>query len=53
MADEKNGPFDKFKAFVSEIFTVTKDDIRKAEDAAKETCEDVLPRPIETPEEED
>jgi hypothetical protein len=52
MTDGDKNPFEKFKEFVSDILTVTKDDIRKAEGVAKEACEDVAPRPTEAPEEE-
>ena len=38
-------PIDKFKAFVTEILTVTKDDIRKAEDTATDLLKPVEPCP--------
>ncbi len=49
MANDK-APLEKFEQFVSEILTVTKDDIRKAEEAAKEIGRDALgPPPSEAP----
>jgi len=35
MTDSDSEPLEKFEQFVSEILTVTKDDIRKLEDEAK------------------
>ena len=43
-------PLQRFEDFVSEILTVTKDDIRKAEEAAKEIGRDALgPPPAKAP----
>ncbi len=47
MIDDNKTPLEKFEAFVSEILTVTKDDIRKAEEAAKELGRDALGPPPE------
>ena len=44
MADDQS-PLEKFESFVSEILTVTKEDIQKAEDAAKEIGRDALGPP--------
>jgi hypothetical protein len=44
MSDDKT-PLERFETFVSEILTVTKDDIRKAEEAAKEIAQDALGPP--------
>ena len=41
-------PLGRFEDFVSEILTVTKDDIRKAEEAAKEIGRDALGPPPAT-----
>jgi hypothetical protein len=46
--DDPQAPLEKFKFFVSEILTVTKDDIRKAEEAAKEIGRDALGPPPAT-----
>lgn len=45
MTDQEKTPIDKFKDFVSEILTVTKDDIRKVEDEAEEITRDALGPP--------
>ncbi len=51
---EPKTPLEKFESFVSEILTVTKDDIRKAEDEAKEIARDALgPPPVGAPALED
>jgi hypothetical protein len=42
---DQQGSLDRFKTLVSEILTVTKDDIRKAEEAAKEIGRDALGPP--------
>jgi hypothetical protein len=47
MTDDKS-PLERFESFVSEILTVTKDDIRKAEEAAKEIGRDALGPPPAT-----
>jgi hypothetical protein len=53
MSDDKS-PLERFENFVSEILTVTKDDIRKAEEAAKEIGRDALgPPPAGAPAIED
>jgi len=44
MSDQSVSPFERFKRFVAEILTVTKDDIQKVEDeatdlASPESCE--------------
>jgi hypothetical protein len=44
MNDDKT-PLEKFESFVSEILTVTKEDITKAEEAAKEIGRDALGPP--------
>jgi hypothetical protein len=44
-ANNDRAPIDKFKDFVSEILTVTKDDIRKVEDEAEEITRDALGPP--------
>lgn len=54
MAGDDKTPLARFESFVSEILTVTKDDIRKAEEAAHEIGRDALgPPPIEAPAIED
>lgn len=53
MSDDKT-PLEKFESFVSEILTVTKEDITKAEEAAKEIGRDALgPPPAGAPATED
>lgn len=50
MAGDEKTPLERFESFVSEILTVTKDDIRKAEEAAKEIGRDALgPAPSGAP----
>jgi|GEM_PF-4517240 len=50
MVNDDKTPLEKFESFVSEILTVTKDDIRKAEEAAKEIGRDALgPPPVGAP----
>ena len=46
--DSAKTPLKRFEDFVSEILTVTKDDIRKAEEAAKEIGRDALGPPPAT-----
>jgi hypothetical protein len=51
MTDDQNedsAPLKRFEKFVTEILTVTKDDIRKAEEAAKEIGRDALGPPPAT-----
>lgn len=43
--DSDKTPLRKFESFVSEILTVTKDDIKRAEEAAKEIGLDALGPP--------
>jgi hypothetical protein len=43
--DDSADPLKRFESFVSEILTVTKDDIRKAEEAAKEIGPEALGPP--------
>jgi len=52
--NERPSALEKFESFVSEILTVTKDDIRKAEEAAKEIGRDASgPPPVGAPAIED
>jgi hypothetical protein len=54
MTSDDKTPLEKFESFVSEILTVTKEDIQKAEDAAKEIGRDALgPPPAGAPAIED
>jgi hypothetical protein len=45
MVNDDKTPLEQFESFVSEILTVTKEDIQKAEDAAKEIGRDALGPP--------
>lgn len=47
---EHEPPLERFESFVAEILSVTKDEMRKAEEAAKEIGRDALgPPPAEAP----
>jgi len=46
MTGDEKTPLERFESYVSEILTVTKDDIRKAEEAAKEISRDALGPPL-------
>jgi hypothetical protein len=48
---EKDSPLERFREFVSEILSVTKEDIQKADIEAKEAVKKLAPEPEEEGEE--